>query len=99
MIKTPDQRVRVFISSTIQELAEERLSVKQAVEKLRLIPVLFELSARDHPPKELYRAYLEQSDIFIGIYWNSYGWVGPDMNISGFTRQPARFASVVDRRA
>lgn len=83
MIKTPDQRVRVFISSTIHELADERASVKQAVEKLRLTPVLFEISARHHPPKELYRAYLEQSDIFIGIYWNSYGWVGPDMNISG----------------
>jgi predicted ATPase len=83
MIKTPDQRVRVFISSTIQELAEERASVKKAIEKLRLIPVLFEIGARFHPPKELYRAYLEQSDIFIGIYWNSYGWVGPDMDISG----------------
>jgi len=31
----------------------------------------------------LYRAYLSQSHIFIGIYWQSYGWVASDMAISG----------------
>ena len=36
-----------------------------------------------HPPQELYRAYLAQSDIFIGLYWQRYGWVGPGMDISG----------------
>ena len=44
---------------------------------------MFELGARPHPPQELYRAYLAQSDIFIGLYWQSYGWIGPDMDISG----------------
>ena len=44
---------------------------------------MFELGARPHPPQELYRAYLAQSDIFIGLYWQSYGWVGPGMDISG----------------
>lgn len=83
VIRTPDQRLRVFISSTLQELAEERLAARQAVEHLRLAPVLFELGARPHPPKELYRAYLEQSHIFVGIYWQKYGWVAPDMTISG----------------
>lgn len=82
-IKTPDQRVRVFISSTIQELAPERQAAKDAISKLRLIPVLFEMGARPHPPQELYRAYLAQSHIFVGIYWNSYGWVAPGMDISG----------------
>jgi hypothetical protein len=44
---------------------------------------MFELGARPHPPQELYRAYLAQSDIFIGLYWQRYGWIGPDMDISG----------------
>ena len=35
---------------------------------MRLAPVMFELGARPHPPRELYRAYLEQSDVFVGIY-------------------------------
>jgi predicted ATPase len=82
-IRTPDQRLRVFISSTLRELAPEREEVRQAVERLRLTPVLFELGARPHPPKDLYRAYLSQSDIFVGIYWESYGWIAPEMEISG----------------
>ncbi len=82
-IRTPDQRLRVFVSSTLAELADERAAVARAISALRLTPVLFELGARPHPPRELYRAYLAQSDIFIGLYWQRYGWVGPGMDISG----------------
>ncbi len=82
-IRTPDQRLRVFVSSTLAELADERAAVARAVSVLRLTPVLFELGARPHPPRELYRAYLAQSDIFVGLYWQRYGWIGPDMDISG----------------
>ena len=49
----------------------------RAITSLGLSPVMFELGARPHPPQELYRAYLAQSDIFVGLYWQSYGWVGP----------------------
>lgn len=82
-IRTPDQRLRVFISSTLEELAVERVAVREAVSHLRLTPVLFELGARPYPPRDLYRAYLEQSHIFVGLYWQRYGWVAPDMAISG----------------
>ncbi len=82
-IRTPDQRVRVFVSSTLGELATERLAVRAAIEQLRLIPVLFELGARPHPPRELYRAYLQQSHVFLGLYWERYGWVAPGETISG----------------
>jgi hypothetical protein len=82
-IRTPDQRLRVFVSSTLTELADERAAVAGAISALRLTPVLFELGARPHPPRELYRAYLTQSDIFIGVYWQRYGWIGPGMDISG----------------
>ena len=44
---------------------------------------MFELGARPHPPRELYRAYLAQSDVFVGIYGDSYGWVAPDEEVSG----------------
>ena len=82
-IRTPDQRLRVFVSSTLVELADERAVVARAISALGLTPVLFELGARPHPPRELYRAYLSQSDILIGLYWQRYGWIGPDMEISG----------------
>ena len=82
-IRTPDQRLRVFVSSTLAELAPERGAVAKAISALRLTPVMFELGARPHPPRELYRAYLAQSDVFIGLYWQRYGWIGPGMEISG----------------
>jgi predicted ATPase len=83
VINTPDQRLRVFVSSTLGELAAERRAVRDAVTRLRLVPVMFELGARPHPPRELYRAYLAQSQVFIGIYWQSYGWVAPGEQLSG----------------
>ena len=82
-IRTPDQRLRVFVSSTLQELAPERGAVREAVEKLRLTPVMFELGARSHPPRDLYRAYLQQSQVFVGVYWERYGWVAPGESVSG----------------
>ncbi len=83
MILTPDQRLRVFVSSTLGELAEERHAVRRAIESLQLAPVMFEQGARPHPPRSLYRAYLEQSHVFVAIYWERYGWIAPDMEISG----------------
>jgi hypothetical protein len=41
LIRTPDQRVRVFISSALGELAAERQAVRDAVSRLRLVPVLW----------------------------------------------------------
>ncbi len=78
-----DRRVRVFVSSTLEELAPERAAVRAAIERLRLTPVMFELGARAHPPRELYVSYLRQSDIFVGLYGESYGWVAPDSSVSG----------------
>lgn len=83
LIRTPDHHLRVFVSSTLNELAAERKAVQQALTKLRLAPIMFELGARPHPAQDLYQAYLSQSHIFVGIYWQSYGWIGPGMQISG----------------
>ena len=82
-IRTPDQRLRVFVSSTLRELAPERRAVRAAIEQLNLAPVMFELGARPHPPRDLYRAYLAQSDIFVGLYGEQYGWVAPGDEVSG----------------
>jgi predicted ATPase len=87
LIRTPDQRLRVFVSSTLAELADERRAVSSAISALRLTPVMFELGARPHPPRELYRAYLSQSDVFIGLYWQSYGRVAPEAEISGLEEE------------
>jgi hypothetical protein len=71
------------VSSTLEELAPERQAVRDAVTRLRLVPVMFEPGARPHPPQQVYRDYLAQSQIFIGVYWQSYGWVAPGATTSG----------------
>ena len=38
VILTPDQRVRVFISSTLEELADERAAALRAIRRLHLVP-------------------------------------------------------------
>jgi hypothetical protein len=87
VIRTPDQRVRVFVSSTLAELAEERRAVGAAISALRMTPVMFELGAPPRPPRDLYRAYLAQSDVFIGLYWQSYGRGLPGSEISGLEEE------------
>jgi predicted ATPase len=87
MIQTPDQRLRVFVSSTLAELAEERRAVARAISALRLTPVLFEAGARPHPPQEVYRAYLAQSDVFIGLYWQRYGQPVGGMAVSALEEE------------
>ena len=96
MIKTPDQRVRVFVSSTLGELSAEREAVQAAISQLRLTPVLFELGARPYPPRDLYRSYLEQSDVFVGIYASSYGWVAVRFRSGSRYPQPAAPADNAD---
>jgi predicted ATPase len=87
VIRTPDQRLRVFVSSTLGELAEERRAVSRAISALRLIPVVFEAGARPYPPTEVYRAYLAQADVFIGVYWQRYGQLVPGGRVSGLEEE------------
>ena len=66
-----------------KSLRQSASAASAAVERLRLIPVLFELGARPHAARALYRAYLEQSHVFVAIYFQRYGWVAPGEEISG----------------
>lgn len=78
------ERVSVFISSTICELkAERKLADRVIRDELDLYPVRFELGAQRHPPKDVYRESLRRCNIVVAIYWESYGWVADDMEISG----------------
>ncbi|MFW9868337.1 MAG: DUF4062 domain-containing protein [Candidatus Thorarchaeota archaeon] len=83
VIRTPDKKLRVFVSSTLKEMLKEREAARKSIANLHLAPIMFELGARPHDARDLYRAYLEQSDIFIGVYGERYGWVAPGEKLSG----------------
>jgi predicted ATPase len=87
VIRTPDRRLRVFVSSTLGEMAAERQAVSRAVSALRLTAVMFERGARPYPPREVYRQYLAQSDVFIGLYWQRYGQPAPGAEVSGLEEE------------
>jgi predicted ATPase len=82
VILTPDRRLRVFVSSTL-DLSDARAAARRSIESLQLTPVMFEAGARPHPPRALYAAYVEQSDVFVAIYSRRYGWTAPAMDVSG----------------
>jgi predicted ATPase len=67
----------------MNELSDARTAARRAIEQLHLTPVMFELGARPYPPRDLYLAYLQQSDVFVGIYGEKYGLVAPGRTVSG----------------
>jgi len=77
---------RVFISSTVQDLAAHRRAVQESVLQLGATVVAMEFfGARDERPKdECLRLVREETDVFVGIYAHRYGFIpdGDDISIT-----------------
>ena len=67
-------RLNVYISSTPGELTPEREAASSAIRSLRLSPVLVGLGSAQ-PEAQAMAPGPGEADVFIGIYWQSYGWV------------------------
>ena len=81
-IHTPDRKLRVYLSAVPGELAPELAAARSAIERLRLTPVTPDDAARPHGLRDLSRAYLAQSDVFVGIYCQQYGPIAPGAPVS-----------------
>jgi predicted ATPase/class 3 adenylate cyclase len=77
-IRSPDQRLRVYLSAEPNELAQETKVVRQAILNLRLSPTVLESGTH----QKLYQESIDQSHIFIAIYGQKYGWISPGKQIS-----------------
>lgn len=65
---------RVFISSVIAELCDERAAVARGVRSLGARPVMFEeFGGRDADPLDAYLGEIETSQIYVGILGRRYG--------------------------
>jgi hypothetical protein len=66
---------RVFVSSLITDLANERAAVRVAVFALGATPVMFEdeLGAQDVPADRAYLAGVRSSQIYLGLWGERYG--------------------------
>jgi eukaryotic-like serine/threonine-protein kinase len=69
------QRLRVFVSSKMQELAPERQALKTALDTLKVDAWVFEQDAGARP-ESIQKAFLEEveaADLYIGLFWKGYG--------------------------
>lgn len=72
---TTSQPLSLFISSKMQELAEERRAVQAALSDYRMYGWLWEddAGARPIPTRATYLKEVAYSDIYIGLFWIGYG--------------------------
>ena len=84
MTYLPSDKIRVFVSSRLGECKEERTSARDVIESLSHQPVMFEgAGARPYAPRSVYLQGLDESQIFVGIYREGYGYIADGMNTSG----------------
>ena len=84
MTYLPSDKIRVFVSSRLGECEAERGRAREMIESLGHQPVMFEAAgARPYPPRSVYLRGVEESQIFVGVYREGYGYVAEGMEISG----------------
>ena len=77
------RKYKIFVSGVQKELANERQAVKELISENILLRehftvFLFEdLPAKSKPASKAYLEEVDKSDIYIGIFGNSYGTEGP----------------------
>ncbi len=71
----PNQPLSLFISSKMQELANERRSIQTALKEYEMYGWLWEedAGARPEPIRSIYLKEVEACDIYIGLFWLGYG--------------------------
>jgi len=70
-----NQPLSLFISSKMEELAEERRAVQAALSDYRMYGWLWEddAGARPTPTRATYLKEVDSCDIYIGLFWLGYG--------------------------
>lgn len=68
-------RLRVFVSSKMEELAEERLVVREALDELLIDGWAFEYdqNAQARPVEEAFLHAVEEAHLYLGLFWQRYG--------------------------
>lgn len=86
---------RVFISSVMEGLEDERCAVAQAIREIGAEGAWFEeFGARDQDPEQAYLNEVDLSDVYIGILGSRYG--GQD-RATGYSATHAEYLRAVER--
>ncbi len=70
-----DERLRVFVSSKMQELQPEREIVAKVLEDLNLEAWIFErdAGARAQTIEQTFLDEIEKADLYVGLFWKGHG--------------------------
>lgn len=72
------ENIKVFVSSTQSDLKAHREAIRQLLVRRQMHPIMMEdFSAHPHPAPVLCKQKVAESQLFIGIYANRYGYVPP----------------------
>jgi hypothetical protein len=89
---TMQKRYQVFVSSTFEDLKEERREIMQALLELRCFPAGMELfPASNENAWSLIRRVIDDSDYYVVVVAGRYGSVDPESNLS-FTEKEFDYA-------
>ena len=67
------EKLKVFLSSTMTELHNERVAVQQALAERDIEVIWFEgFGARPETAQIAYLEGVQEADVYIGIFWNQY---------------------------
>lgn len=81
-------RLKIMISSTVNDLMDERDAVEIAINNFRFHRFRSEsMGSLSRSPQEVCDEMARECDIFILIVGESYGWVIPNLNISVTERE------------
>ena len=80
-------KLRIFISSTIDDLQEERKTLAEFINKNRFWEATYAESfvARSESPREICLEEVRKSHIYIGIFKNRYGYIPKNDNPLGLS--------------
>ena len=87
MTDTPRRKIKIFVSSTYQDLMEHRRACQDVLAKLSNDhPVEFvgmeNFAADDFSPRDLSLKKVEDSDMYVGIFGMRYGSIVPEDGVS-----------------
>ena len=66
-------RLKIFVSSTVEELNDSRAVVREAIEHFHFIPLMCEdWGANTESVRKMYLTKVGDCDIYVGIFWKEY---------------------------
>ena len=79
-----EKQWRVFVSSTSRDLYEERQALEKALHQLRTSEFngMEYFGSMPETPKEACLKKVEESNVYVGIFAERYGYVDPDTGLS-----------------